>query len=78
MASITANGFCAVRRYPDTPGLSVDSLFRTGEILPDLVHVETAGISLAIMLMEFLEQDSLKGILQGLNFDAIDDVCAKA
>ncbi len=25
-------------------------------------------------LMEFLEQDSLERILQGLNFDAVDDV----
>src|SRR5271157_458174 len=28
---------------------------------------------LAIMLMEFLEQDPLQRILQGLNFDAVDD-----
>jgi hypothetical protein len=29
---------------------------------------------LAIVLMEFLEQDSFQRILQGLNFDAVDDV----
>ena len=75
MASITANGFCAVAalsRY--TRGFPWILCFRTGKSSRSFSTSKAAEITLVSTLMEFLEQDSLERILQGLNFDAVDDV----
>src|ERR1017187_7492456 len=75
MASITANGFCAVAalsRY--TSGMPWMVCFRTGKSSRTFWTSKPAAISLLTVLMEFLEKDPLQGVSQCRYLDAVHDV----
>src|ERR1035438_6398819 len=65
MASITANGFCAVAalsRY--TSGMPWMVCFRTGKSCRTFRTSKPAAISLLTVLMEFLEKDPLQRVFE--------------
>src|ERR1035441_4421246 len=75
MASITANGFCAVAalsRY--TSGMPWMVCFRTGKSSRTFCTSKPAAISLLTVLMEFLEKDPLQRVFQRRYLDAVHDV----
>src|ERR1035441_7468244 len=75
MASITANGFCAVAalsRY--TSGMPWMVCFRTGKSSRTFCTSKQAGLSLLTVLMEFLEKDPLQRVFQRRDLNAIHDI----
>src|ERR1700730_12785347 len=78
MASITANGFCAVAaesRY--TRGMPWIFCFKTGKSSRIFSTSKLAAIWLLTVLMEFLEESLLQRFLQRGNLNAINDVLRK-
>src|SRR5215469_13149974 len=78
MASITANGFCAVAalsRY--TRGLPWIVCFRTGKSSRTFSTSNPMESMLLAVLMEFLDQSLLQPVFQGCHLDPVQNILRK-